>query len=179
MRGSALSCLRQTRIQEFREMKTILVLLTVWVVSAWADESAGEVSLSDTWAIGDLWGAEEEYGDPGDYLDGFEYRARGRDALQLHETRRVQIVVRRSMKERGYQFLTVSVDGGEVHSAPVSTAWERMAPGKTGVYRAFTPDGKFFPDGMQARRYSNRWQVWLTHVIRFQNGIWLHATTPD
>ncbi len=133
-----------------------------------------------TWAYGDLYGDDGVPTlNPWEDLDGYEYRASNQESVLRHGTRRVQIVVRRSMKERGYQFLTVSVDGGEMYSAPVSTAWERVAPGKTGAYRAYTPDGKFFPDGMQTKRFSNRWQVWLSNVIRFNNGIWIHATTPD
>lgn len=106
-------------------------------------------------------------------------RAKTKAQLLDYESRRVQIVVNKSMKERGYQFVSVFVDGELKYEAPVSTAWERMAKAKTKTYFAFTPVGKFFPDSMHLKRYSFTWKVWLSNVIPFSDGVWLHATTPD
>lgn len=132
--------------------------------------------------FGDLSSAEDEALEL-DVIEpeGTEYlfRAQTPEQLQDHETRRVQIVVHKSMKARGYQYMTVSVDGVVLLDLPVSTAWERTAAAKTKTYQAYTPTGKFLPDGMQPKRFSNTWQVWLQYVIRFSGGIWIHATTPD
>ncbi|MCM2278237.1 MAG: L,D-transpeptidase [Oligoflexia bacterium] len=106
-------------------------------------------------------------------------RAQTQAQLANHTSRRVQIFVHKSMKERGYQYLQVFVDGALEYDAPTSTAWERFAKAKTRSYQAYTPVGKFVPDGMEPRRFSNTWQVWLKYVIRFSGGIWIHATTPD
>jgi hypothetical protein len=131
---------------------------------------------------GDLAGPDELSEAEDDGLDyesrEYSYRATG-PQIEVHKRKRVQIVVNKSMKERGYQYLQVKVDGSVVYDAPVSTAWEREAKAKTRTYKAYTPVGQFFPDGMQEKRFSNTWQVWLKHVIRFSGGIWLHATTPD
>lgn len=148
-------------------------------------ETTGPSAASDAdWASGDLTGADGEgisleLDDLGLDAPRLLYRATGPRQLEAHARKRVQILVRKSMTERGYQYLTVHVDGSLQYDAPVSTAWERLAPGKTGSYQASTPPGKFIPDGMQPKRFSNRWQVWLQHVIRFNSGIWIHATTPD
>jgi hypothetical protein len=107
------------------------------------------------------------------------YRAQTQAQQEAHAKKRVQVVVTKSMKERGYQFVTIKVDGGVVYDSPVSTAWEREAKGKTRTYFAYTPVGQFFPDGMQKQRWSNLWQVMLQHVIRFSGGVWMHATTKD
>jgi hypothetical protein len=147
-----------------------LATLTVLVATAALSRPS-----SAAWNSGDLSNLD---------MDSFEAagsQIRVRTAAQRaeHARRRVQIVVHKSMKEKGYQFLTVAVDGEQVYETPVSTAWERKAEAKTRTYQASTPAGKFLPDGMQDSRFSNTWQVSLKYVIRFNGGIWLHATTPD
>jgi len=129
-------------------------------------------SRAAEWNFGDL-SAEDA---PNPSLD---YRVSSKVDLEKHARKRVQIVVHKSMKARGYQFLTVSVDGSVQFEAPVSTAWERIAQAKTGAYRASTPPGTFYPDAIEPKRFSNKWQVWLTNVIRFNSGIWIHSTTPE
>jgi len=109
----------------------------------------------------------------------FSRRILRKEAADFSE-RRVQIVVHKSMKNFGLQYLTVSVDGKLEQAFTVSTAWERRVKGKSGrVYNASTPVGRFIPDGMQVKRWSNLWQVNLQYVIRFSGGVWIHATTPD
>jgi len=117
-------------------------------------------------------------------------RVTSEKGLQDHASRRVQIIVKKSMKEKGYQFMSVQVDGQEVYNFPVSTAHVRVVTGASGrTYKASTPDGKFFIDKMQVKRYSNLWKVNLHHVLLFtgyykgrtliDGGVWIHATTPD
>jgi lipoprotein-anchoring transpeptidase ErfK/SrfK len=102
------------------------------------------------------------------------------DAQAQALKRRVQIVVTKSMLERGYQFLETYVDGQLMHRFTVSTAWERTAEGKSGrIFNASTPAGVFTPDSFEPKRYSMLWKVWLKYVIRFNSGIWIHATSPD
>lgn len=131
------------------------------------------------WATGDLTLEDLSEDELAEANPELFYRAVNPKQQAEHAARKVQIVVHKSMKERGYQYLTVAVDGQVVHEAIVSTAFERMAKAKTRTYRAYTPVGQFFPDGMQEKRFSNTWQVWLKHVVMFQGGVWLHATTPD
>ncbi len=129
------------------------------------------------WAFGDL--TPEDVAQDQLKIPDSAYRAVTSKQLKNHEARRVQIVVHKSMKERGYQFLTVAVDGEPAYEAVVSTAWERLAKAKTRSYQSFTPVGKFIPDSMQERRFSHTWQVWLEHVILFSGGVWMHATSPE
>ncbi len=143
---------------------------------------SGAVS-DDEFNVGDLAGPDELSEDEQDGLEPEEremfYRATTPKQLEAHAAKRVQVVVTKSMKPRGYQFLQVIVDGNVEYDAPVSTAWERNAKAKTRTYYAYTPVGKFFPDAMEIKRFSNTWQVMLHHVIRFSGGVWMHATTPD
>jgi len=124
---------------------------------------------------------EDELGESDSEVSEREFSRRilRKEAADFSE-RRVQIVVHKSMKEIGLQYLTVSVDGKLEQAFTVSTAWERRVKGKSGrVYNASTPVGRFIPDGMQVKRWSNLWQVNLQYVIRFSGGVWIHATTPD
>lgn len=99
--------------------------------------------------------------------------------IKDYEARPLQIRVHKSIQERGYQYLTVHYLGELKFLAPISTAWERLAKAKRGTYYAVTPHGIFAPDAIEPKRFSNRWQVMLSYVIRFNSGIWIHATTPD
>lgn len=142
-----------------------------------------EPDIEDGFNSGDLAGPDEISEDEQDGLETEEremfYRAQTSKQLEEHAKKRVQIVVTKSMKVRGYQFVQIKVDGDVVYDSPVSTAWERTAKAKTRSYFAYTPDGQFYPDAMEPKRFSNTWQVTLYHVIRFSGGVWMHATTPD
>ncbi len=142
-------------------------------------QSVAAATQEVEWNYGDL-GREDVPLSISNSMQGLDYRVSSKSAVEEHSRKRVQIVVHKSMKERGYQYLSVSIDGSVQFEAPVSTAWERLAPAKTGgAYRASTPAGTFHPDSIEPKRFSNRWQVWLTNVIRFNSGIWIHSTTPD
>lgn len=125
---------------------------------------------------------QEEMADE-DLLDldrDFMRRATTKKELANHSARRVQIVVHKTMRETGRQHMEVFVDGNLQEIFTVSTAWERKVKGKSGrIYFASTPEGKFFPDSLERKRFSNLWQVWLHYVIPFSGGVWIHATTPD
>ncbi|OFY98933.1 MAG: hypothetical protein A2070_07225 [Bdellovibrionales bacterium GWC1_52_8] len=117
-------------------------------------------------------------------------RVSGEKGMKALAEKRLQIIVHKSMKEKGYQFMSVQVDGVEVSTFPVSTAYERRVTGKSKrTYMASTPNGSFLIDKMQPKRFSNLWQVNLYHVLMFtghyagrtlvDGGVWIHATTPD
>lgn len=99
---------------------------------------------------------------------------------ELVAFRRVQIVVHKTMKETGRQYMEVFLDKEKLYEFTVSTAYERTVKGKSGrIYFARTPVGAFAPDAIYQARYSNLWKVWLKYVIPFSGGVWIHATTPD
>lgn len=142
------------------------------------------------WMFGDLVGSDGDFQDLDNILgfQGFEKLIFYKDLLaRVPESQikarlqraLIQIHIYKGYLSKGIQYLEIHQEGQVVFWAPVSTGWERLAQSPKRTYYVSTPSGVFTIDATERRRFSYTWQVWLDYVIRFNNGIWIHAIGPE